>query len=377
MARHYLDYASTSPLRPVALQAAVEALGLPAGDPSRIHTEALTVRQLLELGRQSVADFVGGRSREVLFTSSATEGILSTIWGATQGGGSVITTKVEHSAVIDSAERSARVTYLDVDSTGLIDPDDVGRVIDRTRAKGEDIALFVCQWVNHEVGMTQPIVEAVAAAKERDVTVMIDASQAIGRLPFNFETCGADVVVFSGHKLGAPAGIGVTLVRRGIRFPPLFVGGSQERARRAGFENAAGAVALGAACAELLDSASDESKRCSDWSQRLQAGLNAVEGVTIHGPTGTASQAPHIVCASIDGIEPQAILIGLDSAGIAVHSGSACAAEDIEPSPVLEAMGLDAHRSLRVSTGWATVDEDIEAFNETFPKVVAKLRSLR
>ena len=377
MARHYLDYASTAPLRPVALQAMVEALGLPAGDPSRIHTEASTIRQLLELGRQSVADFVGCRSREVLFTSSATEGILSTVWGAAQAGGSIVATRVEHSAVLDSAERSSDVVYVDVDQDGIVDPDDVGRAIDRIRAAGGQVALVACQWVNHEVGMVQPIQAVIAAAKERDVKVMVDASQAVGRLQFNFETCGADVVVFSGHKLGGPAGTGVVLLRRGIRFPPLLVGGSQERARRAGFENSAGAVALGAACAELVDTAADEHDRCVAWSQSVRDGLRQVDGISLHGPAESTKMAPHIVCASIAGIEPQAVLIGLDQAGIAVHSGSACASEDIQPSPVLQAMGLDAHRSLRISTGWETVVEDIDAFLEAFPAVVAKLRALR
>lgn len=379
MSRHYLDYASTSPLRPVAHQAMLQALEFAAADPSRIYTEALTTRQLLEFGRQSVADYCRARPREVVFVSSATEGLVSAIWSIshTVENPTIITSAVEHSAVTQAAARSGQVTTMSVDSTGLFDPDDVGRAIDAVRADGGTVALFACQWVNHEVGMVQPLERAIAAAKERQVPVLVDAAQGVGRLPFDFSSLGADVVVFSGHKVGGPAGTGVVLVRQGFRTPPFLVGGAQERLRRAGLENVVGAVGLGAACAELADTETEERNRSSVWSETVRECLSALDGVTLHGPSSPEHQAPHIVSASIADIEPQAILLSLDQAGVSVHSGSACAAEDIEPSPVLQAMGVDADRSLRVSTGWATTDADVDAFCDAAPAAITKLRALR
>jgi cysteine desulfurase len=172
--------------------------------------------------------------------------------------------------------------------------------------------------------------------------------------------------------MGGPPGVGALLVRRGLRLRPLLVGGDQERARRAGFENWLGILGWAAAVQEPAEPA-----RLQALTQRIVDGVRPFDGVQRFGPQNPRERLPHIVCLGVEGIEPQAVLLGLDQAGIAVHSGSACASEDLLPSPVLEAMGVDAHRSLRISVGWNTTDDDIDAFLHAFPAVLSRLRSLR
>ncbi len=203
--------------------------------------------------------------------------------------------------------------------------------------------------------------------------VHVDAAQAVGRIPLGFSALGADLVSISGHKLGGPVGIGVLLVRRGVRVRPLLVGGDQERARRAGMENVVGAVGLAAAMASI--DVEGEAAHQRRLTSRLRQAMTSVDGVTLYG--NPSWSAPHLVCAGIADIEPQAVLLGLDRRGIAAHSGSACASEGLEPSPVLEAMGVDAHRSLRVSVGWSSTEDDVDAFASALPAVVDELRSLR
>jgi cysteine desulfurase len=216
----------------------------------------------------------------------------------------------------------------------------------------------------------------VQGCRERDVLVHVDAAQAAGNVPIAFRDLGADLCSISGHKLGAPAGTGALLVRRGLRLRPLLLGGDQERARRAGMENVPALVGFGAAAAELasddtLDAEAAKARRLTD---RVLAAAAEMEGVTVYGDP--LDRVPHLVCLGVAGVEPQAVLLGLDRAGVAVHSGSACASEALEPSPVLAAMGVDAHRSLRVSVGWATTDEAVDLLLDALPPILADLRRL-
>ena len=183
---------------------------------------------------------------------------------------------------------------------------------------------------------------------------------------------GADLLSVSAHKMGGPTGMGALLVRRGLRVRPLLVGGDQERARRAGLEHVLGIVGWGAAAGEPL-SRWPTAPTVAAGARRCRPGSTGCTSTAIRRRRGAC---PHIVCLGIDGIEPQAVLLGLDQAGIAVHSGSACASEDLQPSPVLEAMGVDAHRSLRVSVGWNTTEADVDAFLTALPDVLARLRRL-
>jgi cysteine desulfurase len=375
MTRHYLDHASTSPLRPEAATAMIEWLGTPHGDPARIHTEGMAARVAVEQAREQVAAFLGARSREVVFTSGATEAITTATWGASERGRHMVVPAVEHSAVRQASAAfeeaaSGTVTTVGVDAMGRVDPDAIDAAI------RDDTALVHIQWVNHEVGTIQPIGEVVARCRERGVLVHVDAAQGAGRLPLAFGDLGADLVSVSAHKFGGPPGVGVLLVRRGLRLRPLLVGGDQERARRAGFENVPAIVGLGRACETLeprrLDHEAEESRRLTG---RILDAVADEDGIQVYGDP--VERAPHLVCLGIDGIEPQAVLLGLDQAGLAAHSGSACSSEALEPSPVLEAMGVDAHRSLRVSVGWDTTDDDIDALLEALPAVLERLRSLR
>jgi cysteine desulfurase len=371
MARHYLDHASTSPARRSAVAAVVDALARPAGDPGRIHAEGMTARVAVESARESVGALFGARPREVVFTSGATEAIAMACWGAAERGTHQVLAAVEHSAVRRNAEQHGQVTTTGVDDAGRVDP---AELLD---AIGPHTALVHVQWANHEVGTVQPVHEVVAACRARGVLVHVDAAQVAGRIPIDFAALGADFLSLSAHKFGGPPGIGALLVRRGVRVRPLVLGGEQERARRAGLENLPAIAGFGAACAELAadDLLGAEARRAMAHTERIAATATALDGVRRYGhPT---ERAPHLVCLGIDGIEPQAVLLELDRRGIAVHSGSACASEDIEPSPVLAAMGVDAHRSLRVSVGWSTTDHDVDAFGAALPQVLAKLRAYR
>lgn len=400
MTRAYLDHASTSPLRPEARDAMVAALSSLSGDPGRIHEEGLTARLALETAREQVAVLFGARSRSVVFTSGATEAIAAAVWGAADRARGAadrtaatpthqVVTAVEHSAVRLSAQRAGAVTLVPVDRHGRVNAAAVLAAV-----RPETAAVHV-QLGNHEVGTIQPVAEVVQACRDRKVLVHVDAAQAAGRIPIAFEELGADLLSLSGHKLGGPAGTGALLVRRGLRLAPLLLGGDQERARRAGLEPVAALVGLGAACAVLAAPAvgSGQARLASDPStgtistvldqeaeaagrlaDRIRAAARGLDGVDVYGHPD--HRLPHLVCLGVEGIEPQGVLLGLDRAGVAAHSGSACSSESLEPSPVLEAMGVDAHRSLRLSVGWSTTDADVDRALEALPLTIDRLRAL-
>jgi cysteine desulfurase len=368
LSRHYLDHASTSPARPEVVEAVAHWLGRPGGDPGRIHAEGLEARVAIETAREHVAHLLGARPRSVIFTSGATEAIAAACWGAAERGAHQVLSGVEHSAVRLGAEGVGEVTLAGVDGTGRIDPAALLAAI------RPDTSMVHVQWANHEVGTVQPVAELVAAVRERGVLVHVDAAAAAGHLPISFDELGADLLSVSAHKLGGPAGVGALLVRRGLRVRPLLRGGDQERARRAGLEPVAVIAGFGAAAevlGEKLDAEAKEQRRLTD---RLRDGLTRIDGIAPYGhPT---DRLPHLVCVGVQGIEPQAVLLGLDRAGVAAHSGSSCSSESLEPSPVLEAMGVDAHHSLRLSVGWSSTDTDVDAAVTALPGIVEDLRAL-
>ena len=341
-----------------------------AGDPGRVHTEGHLARAAVEHAREQVAALLGARPREVVFTSGATESIAAAVWGAAPRGPHHVLTAVEHSAVRDAAALFD-TTVVGVDRLGGVDPAAVAAAV----RPGQTAAVHV-QWGNHEVGTVQPAAEVVAACRERGVLVHVDAAAAAGRVDVDFAALGADLLSVSAHKLAGPQGVGALLVRRGLRLRPLLVGGEQERGRRAGTENVAGIVGFGAA-AEWAAAAlgAGEAGRCRALTDAALAGATALEGVVVYGDP--AGRLPHIACLGVAGVEAEAVLLGLDQAGVAVHSGSACSSESLEPSPVLQAMGVEAERSLRVSVGWSTTPADVDAFVTALASVVARLRALR
>jgi cysteine desulfurase len=371
--RHYLDHASTSPPRLEAVRAMTEWLGPAMADPGRVHTEGHAARVAVEVARERVATLLGARSREVVFTGGATEAICAAVWGAVERGAHVVCPAVEHSAVREASARfGGDVTTVGVDRLGRVDPDDV------LAAVRLDTGLVHLQWGNHEVGTLQPVAAVVAACRERGVLVHVDAAMAAGHVPIDFRGLGADLLSVSGHKMGAPPGTGALLVRRGLRLRSLLVGGDQERARRAGLENVPAVVGFGAVAEALVadDRLAEEEAAALRLTERVVDAVPSLDGVSIYGDPTPDGRLPHIVCLGVEGIEPQAVLLGLDQAGVAAHSGSACASEGLEPSPVLEAMGVDAHRSLRISVGWSSTDDDVDALLAALPGVIERLRAL-
>jgi len=379
--RHYLDHASTSPPRPEVIAALRDWLHGPIGDPGRVHEDARLVRALVEDAREQVATFFGVRPRQVIFTSGGTEAANAAAWGATRArpGGPVLCAAVEHSAVRDASARLTAVSTLPVDGCGRIDPQGVLDELHRHHAPPP--ALVHCQWANHEVGTLQPVHEVVAHCREAGVPVHVDAVAAAGHVELDLGTLDADMVSVSAHKLGGPPGVGALVVRRGARMDPLLVGGQQERARRAGMENIPGIVGFGAAVAALASGSpsrlATEAAVARGRIGRMVDAALGVEGVSVVGDPDPENRLPHLVCLGVAGVEAEPVLLGLDRAGIAAHSGSACSAESLEPSPVLEAMGVDPSRSLRLSVGWSSDDGDVDAFAAAFGPVVAALRDLR
>jgi cysteine desulfurase len=206
----------------------------------------------------------------------------------------------------------------------------------------------------------------------------VDACMAAGHVPVDFGALGADLCSVSAHKFGGPKGAGALLVRRGLRVPPFVVGGAQERARRGGLEDVPAMVGFGAAAAELLADGrlAAEARTQRELTDRVARDAPArVGGVVLYGDPD--DRVPHLVCLGVEGVEAEPILLGLDQRGVAVHSGSACSSESLEPSPILAAMGVDADHSLRVSVGWSSTSEDVDAFLDAFPTVVDRLRALR
>jgi cysteine desulfurase len=370
VARAYLDHASSSPLRRVALEAMLPYLREHHGDPGRLHAEGHATRVAVEVAREQVAARFGARPREVVFTASGDEAVNTAVWGALarSGGGHVVTTAVEHSSVLEAVARgTTEVSIVGVDRVGRFDPDEI------TAALRPDTALVSVQLANHEVGTRQPAAAVIEQVRAHgDAVVHVDACAAAGHDDVDFLALGADLCSVAGHTFGGPKGAAALLVRRGLRFPPFIVGGAQERARRAGIEDVPAIVGFGAAA---LDAGEDEARERA-LSERLAGDAIArVPGVERLGDP--VECLPHLVCLGIDGVEAEPVLLALDQRGVAVHSGSSCSSETLEPSPVLTAMGVDADRSLRASVGWSSTDGDVEAFLDAFPAVVESLRALR
>ncbi len=339
-------------------------------DPGRVHSDGRVTRVAIESAREQVAAFVGARPREVVFTSGGTESVNTAIYGAVRKDPArtgVVTTAVEHSSVLDACRREAGpVVTVGVDAHGRIDPAGV------LAAVSESTGLVSVQLANHEVGTFQPVAAIIAGAHADGALVHVDACAAIGYTPVDFAAVDADLLSLAAHTWGGPKGVGALVIRRGLRIAPFVVGGAQERARRAGIENVPAIVGFGAAAQ------AHESSEYSDGAahtDRIRSGLAAaVTGITWYGhPT---DRLGNLVCFGVDGVEAEPILLGLDQQGIAVHSGSACSSESLEPSPVLAAMGAAADQSLRVSVGWNTTDDDVDRLLAVLPGIIDRMRGL-
>ncbi len=377
MHRIYLDNNATTPLLPEVFEAMRPYFGEQFGNASSIHHHGQQTRAAVEDARESVAALLGCRASEIVFTSGGTEADNLAIAGLAGAGDHVITSSVEHHAVLLACkhlqEIGAEVTVLPVDGRGLIDPADVRRAL-RPNTK-----LVSVMMANNETGVLQPVEEIGGIAAAAGVYFHTDAVQAAGKISIDVNRIGCHALSISGHKVHAPQGVGALYVRKGTRIRPLFYGGRHERSRRAGTENVPGIVGLGKA-AQLAKEALDrgDDKKMAAMRDRLQQGILArIEEASINGDD--APRVPNTTNIHFDYIDGEAMVIALDLKGLAVSTGAACSSGAIEPSHVLLAMGLRPDRaraSIRFSLGKQTVAEDIDCALSLVTEVAARLREL-
>jgi cysteine desulfurase len=376
MRRVYLDNSATTPVLPEVLDAMRPYFGEQFGNASSIHHHGQEARGAVERARESVAALLECRASEVVFTSGGTEADNLAIFGIVSEGDHVITSQVEHHAVLNACKHleseGCEVTFLPVDQRGVVDPDDVRRTV-RPNTK-----LITVMMANNETGVLQPINEIGKIAAEAEVYFHTDAVQAAGKVPVDVTRIGCDLMSISGHKIHAPQGIGALYVRKGTDLRPMMYGGRHERSRRAGTENVPGIVGLGKA-AEIakreLEQGAD--RKMAARRDRLERALLNLEYVGVNGGDG-----PRVASTSsvhFDSIEGEALVIALDLKGLAVSTGAACSSGAIEPSHVLLAMGMGAHQaraSVRFSLGKQNTDEDVDYAIGLVPETVARLREL-
>ena len=377
MRRVYLDNNATTPILPEVFEAMRPYFAEHFGNASSIHHHGQETRAAVEHARESVAALLGCRASEIVFTSGGTEGDNLAIFGLMRAGGHVISSTIEHHAVLNSCkhleEAGCEVTYVPVDARGLVDPDDVRRSL---RPNTKLIALMMA---NNETGVLQPVDEIGKIAAEADVYFHTDAVQAAGKVPIDVQHIRCDLLSISGHKMHAPQGVGALYVRKGTILQPMLYGGSHERSRRAGTENVPGIIALGKA-AEIAKEALDRGDLTQMAAMRdhLQERILAeVETIGVNG--AGAPRVPNTTNIHFDHIEGEALVIALDLKGLAVSTGAACSSGAIEPSHVLTAMGLppdQARASLRFSLGKQNTPEDLEFALSLVPPTVARLREL-
>ena len=373
----YLDHAATSPLRAEVLEAMLPYLREHHGNPSSIHASGRRARQALDESRETIAALIGAKPREIVFTSGGTEAdnlaIKGVAWAGSAKGRHIITTAVEHKAVMNSCavlERQGfEVTYLPVDRYGRVDPADVAAAItDRT-------TLVSVQAANNEVGTQQPIAEIGAACRARRVAFHVDAVQSAAFAAPTPDAWQATLISLSAHKLGGPKGIGALWVRQGTPMLPQLSGGAQERQRRAGTENVAGIVGFAAAMRLAATGRDHEAMRA--LRQRLIGGLTSLDGVALTGHP--SERLANSASAVIEGVEGGDLVAALDLEGIEASTGSACTTGSVEPSHVLLAMGIDpyvAHGSVRLTLGPETSEADVDRTLEVVSACVARLRGI-
>ncbi len=377
MRRVYFDNNATTPVLPEIFEAMRPYFGEHFGNASSIHHHGQETRAAVERARESVAALLGCRPTEIVFTSSGTEGDNLAVFGIAKAGDHVITSTIEHHAVLNSAKRleemKCEVTYIPVDGRGQVDPDDVKRAL-RPNTK-----LVTIMFANNETGVLQPVEEIGKIAAEADVFFHTDGVQAAGKVPIDVRRIGCDLLSISGHKMNAPQGIGAIYVGKGAILQPMLYGGSHERSRRAGTENVPGIVALGKA-AELAKKGFDDGSVAKIAAMRDRIEKTVLESIEATGVNGEgAPRVPNTTNIYFDFIEGEALVIALDLKGLAVSTGAACSSGAIEPSHVLTAMGLPSDRaraSLRFSLGKQNTEDEVNFALSLIPATVARLREL-
>jgi len=377
MRRVYLDNNASTPVLPEVVEAMRPYFGETFGNASSIHHYGQETRAAVERARDSVARLLACRASEVVFTSGGTEGDTLAIAGLVTAGDHVISSSIEHHAVLNSCKHlealGCEVTYVPVDGRGLVDPDDIRRAL-RPSTK-----LLSIMMANNETGVLQPVEEIGRIAAESDVYFHTDAVQAAGKVAVNVQKIGCDLLSISGHKMHAPQGAGALYVRKGTRLQPLFYGGRHERSRRAGTENVPGIVGLGKAAELALEALEPgEERNMAALRDRLQQGiLTHIDEAGVNGDG--APRVPNTTNIFFDHIEGEAMVIALDLKGLAISTGAACSSGALEPSHVLVAMGLPGGRaraSIRFSLGKQNTAEDVEFALALVPETVSRLREL-
>lgn len=370
--RSYLDYNATAPLRDEVRTAAAEALTLD-GNPSSVHEEGRRARAAVEAARAKVAALVGARPEDVIFTSGGTE---ANALALAQGGESVarFVSAIEHPSVLAAAPEAKRIPAT---SDGVIDLAQLETALQDHHLKGKR-PLVSLMAANNETGAIQPVAETAKIVKDAGGLFHTDAVQAAGRIGLDLGALGADMLSLSAHKIGGPKGVGALVIREGMTVEPLIRGGGQERRRRAGTENVPGIVGIGVA-AELVAADLADMRRLEALRDELEARVLAL-APDAKVMSARVPRLANTSCIAVPGAKAETLVIGLDLAGIAVSSGSACSSGKVEASHVLAAMGVSpeiAQSAIRVSLGFGTQRDDIEAFLKAFGELIERLKASR
>ncbi len=378
----YLDHAATTPVRADVLEAMLPFFNASWGNPSSAHRFGRDARAGLEQAKREVAQALGVEPNQVIFTSGGTEADNLAVIGAALAARShgrpmrVVTSAIEHKAVLAAAhavvELGGEEIILGVDQSGTIDLDELDAAL------AQEPTLVSVMWVNNEVGSVQPMREIGARCRAADVPLHSDAVQAFGKVPIDMNDAGCTLLSISGHKIGAPKGVGALIVRDRTIIDAIIHGGGQQYGIRPGTENVAGAVAMGRAATFARQELDQHVTRLHALRDRLAAALQrAVPDLVVHA--ADATRAPHVLSVAVPGADASALLMHFDMAGIACSGGSACSTGAVEPSHVLEAMGVDrslALATIRMSLGHETTDADVDRVIAAFPGVVARVREL-
>jgi len=380
MKKVYLDHNATTPLHPEVLEAMLPYLKEKFGNPSSIHGFGRETKVALEEAREKVAQILGASSSEVFFTSGGTESDNLAIKGVAfanrKKGRHIITSKIEHHAILESCKflekEGFEVTYLSVDSRGLVDPEDLRKAI------RDDTTLVSVMYANNEVGIIQPIEELCKIAKERGVYFHTDAVQAAGKIPVEVQKLNVDLLSISGHKIYGPKGVGAIYIRKGVRITPWSHGGHHERSRRAGTENVPAIVGFAKALEIAEQEMESQNRHLRELTESFYRKLmESIPDVILNGDLNR--RIANTLNLSFKGVEGESIILSLDLKGVAVASGSACTSGTLEPSHVLSAMGVDpaiAQGAIRFSFGRDNTMEDVEYVAGILPEIIERLRSM-